>query len=115
MYPAMIQESALYSRTYDLLVWLLPRAARFPRLRRSELAWRVASRALDLQESLMFADAQRDEEQRIHLARADAQLSQLVKLVRICKEQDMLSTRQYTHVSAMLVEIGCLLDGWQNS
>ena len=50
-----MNESPIFARTHDLLLWLIPRTLRFPREQRFVLARRLQDRALDLQEALLAA------------------------------------------------------------
>ncbi len=108
-------ESPILSATRDLLLWLLPQAARFPRTQRYGLNYRLARGALDMQEALVLARMGSDPERAAALAQADRELVRLAKLVRTCKDNRMFTLGQYRQVSAMLVEIGYLLVGWQRS
>lgn len=107
-----MQESPIFSRTFDLLTWLIPRAAQFPRVYRFSLGERLARQALDFQESLVAAGLKRMPERTALLKQADVQLSQLRLLLRLCKEMECISLAQYEHVSRLVVEIGRLLGGW---
>jgi hypothetical protein len=108
-----MKESPIFSRTYDLLLWLLPQATRFPRVHRFGLGERVVRLALDLQETLIAAGLQSGAGRLALLMQADTQLAQLRHLMRLCKDLEMLSLRQYEHAAGMLVEIGSLLGSWQ--
>jgi hypothetical protein len=108
-----MKESPIFSRTYDLLLWLLPRATGFPRVHRFGLGERVVRLALNLQETLIAAGLQSGAERLSLLQQADTQLTQLRHFLRLCKDLEMLSLGQYEHVAGMLVEIGRLLGGWQ--
>ncbi len=110
-----MQESPIFSKTYDLLLWLLPQATKFPRSHRFGLGERVTRLALDFQESLIAAGLQRGEKRILLLEQADTQLAQLRQHVRLSKDLALISTSQYEHVSRMLVEIGRLLGGWLKS
>ncbi len=108
-----MEESPIFSRTYDLLLWLIPQATRFPRAHRFGLGERVVRLALDFQETLIAAGQRRGSGRKTLLEQADAQLAQLRQVLRLSKDLQLLSLGQYEHVSAMLVEIGRLLGGWQ--
>ena len=109
-----MNESPIFSRTHDLLLWLLPQVTKFPRVHRFGLGERVTHQALDFQELLLAAGlAQKDRE--TLLLQADIKLAQLRHSVRLCKDLELLELNQYEHVSKMLVEIGRLLGGWQKS
>lgn len=110
-----MQESPIFSKTYDLLLWLLPQATKFPRAHRFGLGERVTRLALDFQESLIAAGLQRGEKRVLLLEQADIKLAQLRQYVRLSRDLALISTSQYEHVSRILVEIGRLLGGWLKS
>jgi len=110
-----MKESPIFSRTYDMLLWLIPQSAKFPRVHRFGLGERVVRLGLDLQETLIAAGLQRGAGRGALLEQADAQLAQLRQALRLCQDLQLLSIGQYEHVAAMLVEIDRLLGGWQKS
>lgn len=109
-----MQESPIFSRTYDLVLWLLPQVAKFPRVHRFGLGERVVRQALDFQETLVRAGLSKKERIRF-LDEADVQLAILRQNLRLCKDLEMMKLNQYEHVSKMLSEIGRLLGGWKKS
>lgn len=110
-----MKESPIFSRTYDLLLWVIPQALKFPRAHRFGLGERLVSRALDFQETLVAASLHPGQERRHLLETADTQLAQLRQVLRLCKDLQLLSVGQYEHVASLLVEIGRLLGGWKKS
>ncbi|MBI4589431.1 MAG: diversity-generating retroelement protein Avd [Candidatus Rokubacteria bacterium] len=108
-----MNESPIYSRTYDFVAWLLPQAIKFPRAYRFTLAERVQRRALDFQETLVAAGLERGNWRAVRLREADTQLAQLRQTLRLCQELGLLTLRQYEHAAERLAEIGRLLGGWQ--
>ena len=109
-----MQESPIFSRTYDLILWLLPQTGKFPRVYRFGLGERVVRQALDFQETLVRAGHSKKERARL-LDEADIQLAILRQNLRLCKDLEIIKLNQYEHVSKMLVEIGRLLGGWKKS
>jgi four helix bundle protein len=107
-----MNESPIYSKTYDLLLWLLPAATRFPRAHRFGLGENVTRKALSLQETLISAGMRRDASRLALLKQADVELAQLKQALRLCHDLQLFSTGQYEHIARMLVEIGRLLGGW---
>ena len=110
-----MNESPIFSRTYDLLLWLLPQATHFPRAHRFGLGERVVRQSLDFQETLIAAGLRRGAQRGELLDIADTRLAQLRHSLRLCKDLQLLSIGQYEHAAAMLVEIGRLLGGWQKT
>jgi hypothetical protein len=107
-----MNESPVYTRTYDLLLWLLPQATKFPRQHRFGLGERLVRRALDFQETLIAAGRANGTERRALLLQADILLAQARQMLRLCKDLELLSLSQYEYVSNLLVEIGRLLGAW---
>lgn len=108
-----MQESPIFSRTYDLLLWLIPQAQKFPRAHRFGLGERVTRLGLSFQETLIAAGLRRGDERRGLLLQADTELAQLRQTIRLCKDLQLISLSQFEHIAGMLVEIGRLLGGWQ--
>jgi hypothetical protein len=110
-----VNESPLFSRTYDFLLWLLPQAIKFPRAYRFTLAERLQRHALDLQETFILAGRRRGPGRVAQLQQADGQLAQLRHTLRLCKDIGLLTLKQYEHAAEGLAEIGRLLGGWLKS
>ena len=108
----MSSEMVIFTRTYDLLNWLLPKAERFPKIYRSTVTQRLMDAALDLQEALLAAELYRDRIRLRQLREADICLSKVRLYLRLVHRWGWLSPGQYEHVSRMVAEIGRLLGGW---
>lgn len=105
-----MQQSPIFTRTYDLLRWLIPVTAKFPRNQRFVLAAALQQAALKLQEELIAAALTR--QPRPALVEADIALTQLRTHLRLCHDLGFLSQGQYQHAAGMVNEIGKLLGGW---
>ncbi|NWJ96950.1 MAG: diversity-generating retroelement protein Avd [Chloroflexi bacterium] len=108
----MADDMVIFTRTFDLLTWLLPVAERFPSAQRFVVTARLTSAALDFQETLFEANARRGEQRLAFLRSADAQLNKLRLYLRLAYHWHWLNAGQYEHVSKMIEEIGRLLGGW---
>lgn len=108
----MAEEMIVFTRCYDLLGWLIPKAERFPRAFRFTVTHRMMDAALDLQEALIAAQSERDDARGTTLREADAALARLRLYLRLAHRWQWLSTGQYEHVSAAVAEIGRLVGGW---
>lgn len=103
----------IFTRTYDLITWLLPHCERFPRAQRFVVTQRLTDAALDFQERLIEANHQPPGAGRLALLReADAELSKLRLYVRLAFRWQWLSESQYEFVSEQIADIGKLLGGW---
>ena len=106
-------DSPIFARSYDLLLWLVPRTLRFPREYRFGLAQRIQAGAHALQrafvETALAGDPRQEQE---WLRRADAELTELRFNLRLSHDLKLLDDRGYEHVSGMVAEIGRLIGGW---
>lgn len=109
-----MKESPIFVRCYDLLRWLIPRTLDFPKRQRGVIARQVQQQAFALYEAL--TDAAMDEAAIMtHLRRADRCLMKLRKYVRLCRDWQLLSIRQYGHACGLMSQVGRLLGGWIRS
>jgi hypothetical protein len=108
-----MKESPIFTRTYDLLCWLIPLTVKFPRNQRFVVAARLQQRALDFQEQII--EAAKVSDSRTALERADVTLAQLRSHFRLSKDLNLISIGQFEHGVRMMSEIGRLLGGWMSS
>lgn len=108
----MADEMVIFTRCFDLLAWLMPKAETFPRAHRFTVTQRLMNAALDLQEGLIEAQSQRGAPRLVALRTADGVLARLRLYLRLAHHWRWLSSGQYSHVSEMVAEIGRLLGGW---
>lgn len=106
------KEMVIFTRTYDLLTWLLPHCERFPKNQRFVITQRLQGAALDFQEAIFEANARHGAQRLQHLQSADAELNKLRLYLRLARQWDWLSSGQYEHVSRIVAEVGRLLGGW---
>ena len=102
----------IFTCTYDLLTWLIPRTRDFPRADRLVVTKRLQDAALDFQEFIIEANRLRGRERLERLRQADAALDQVRLYLRLANRWDWLNEGQYRHVSKMVKEVGDLLGGW---
>jgi len=115
---SMGKQSPIFVKTYDLLLWLLGRTARFPKNERFRLAKRLEETAFSFHDLLLQAGrlpVKRRRDKRRLLLRADLELDRLRLTVRLCRDLKLLSFRQYEYCAERLVELGRLLGGWIGS
>lgn len=106
------KEMVIFTQTYDMLAWLLPRADGFPKSQRFIITKRLLDAALDFQEAIYDANARSGPARLQQLQSADADLNKLRLYLRLAHEWRWLNSGQYRHVSGMVTDIGKLLGGW---
>jgi hypothetical protein len=109
----MRAEMPIFTRTFDLLTWLLPASHHFPRAHRHGFTRRLLDAAFDLRERLEEADLRQGRLRVERLREADEALARLRLYLRLASRLGWLSDGQYGHVAEMVAEIGRLLGGWQ--
>ena len=102
-----MKQSPIFSKTYDLLRWLIPVTVKFPREHRFVLATAVQETTMQFQERII--EAARTDDPRPGLRQADTDLTKLRLYLRLCRDLNLLSPGQYGHVARMVSEIGRLL------
>ena len=107
-----MNESPLFVRTYDFLLWLIPQIQKFPRTYRFTLSERIQRLALNFQDSLVAAGKSKDGARHDNLQQADIQLEQLRLWLRFSRDQNLLTIRQYEHSIRQLKEVGNMLGAW---
>ncbi|MCB1918202.1 MAG: diversity-generating retroelement protein Avd [Rhodocyclaceae bacterium] len=108
----MAEDMIIFTRCYDLLAWLIPKAESFPRTFRFSVTQRLMDAALDTQEALFEAQGERASGRLAALRRADSALGRLRLYLRLAHHWRWLNAGQYEHVSRLVAEIGRLLGGW---
>ncbi|MEM7800867.1 MAG: diversity-generating retroelement protein Avd [Chloroflexota bacterium] len=110
-----MQQSPIFTKTFDFLTWLLPVTNSFPKAQRFSVTQRLLSAAFDLREALEEANLRRGAARRQKLQDADVALAKVRLYLRLAVHWQWLSLGQYKHVSRMTTEIGRLLGGWQKA
>ncbi|MCP4362190.1 MAG: diversity-generating retroelement protein Avd [Chloroflexi bacterium] len=110
-----MSQSPIFVKTYDLLLWLVPRTTTFPREQRFVMARYVQDVALRFQEYLIEAGTLPKANRKgkiTYLNQADVELTKLRFYLRLCRDLELFDSGQHQHVSRMVDEIGRLLGGW---
>ena len=106
-----MEESPIFTKTYDLILWLLPATQKFPKDQRFVLAKRIQDSLFGFQEALIAAGM--GIEKARNLQTADILLRQLQLYMRLSHDMKFITMKQYEHVSRMMIEIGKILGGWR--
>ncbi|MFY9270866.1 MAG: diversity-generating retroelement protein Avd [Candidatus Manganitrophaceae bacterium] len=105
-----MNESPLFIKTYDLTKWLLEHTMKFPKSQRFVMAKRVEDAVLGFYDQLLLAVKQKEKKE--ILQKASFELERLKHYLRLCKDLNILSIKQYEYSSRSIVEVGNLLGGW---
>lgn len=97
-------------KSYDINKWLVQRCARFPRSFKFTLGDRIQTTALDLNLALVETVHAQAKDRPLH--RANRLLDQLRILLRLARDVDLLTARQFEFASALNEELGRMIGGW---
>lgn len=108
-----MKQSPIFAKTYDLLKWLIPVTAKFPRHQRFVVAQAMQQSALNLHERLI--EAVRLSDTAGHLQAADVELDKLRFYLRLSYDLGYINMGQQRHGGRIVAEIGRLLGSWQKN
>lgn len=106
----MADEMQAVTRMYDVLKWLIPQIAKFPRSHKFTLGDRITNLALDV--LMVLVEAQYIRHKVELLRQANRKLEQLRYLLRLCKDLELFSMKRYEYISREINEAGKLIGGW---
>ena len=104
-------QSPIFSKSTDFLVWLLDHTEKFPKSERFRLAKRLEDSAFAFHELLLQAYPNKAK-RRYFLMQADQELEKLRLYMRLAYLRKHTNLDQYRFASQKLVELGKLLGGW---
>mgnify|MGYP001564978536 CR=1 FL=1 len=98
------------TKTYDLILWILPKLGRFPKEQRFLLAERIENGLLDILELLIEASFSKEKLE--ILRKVNLKLEKLRFLIRISKDMRFINIKSYEFSSRSINEIGKMVGGW---
>lgn len=112
----MNDSPVIVQHTYDLLLYLVPQLARFPRSQKFALADRIQNTLTEVLEALIRAYyLPRGEPKRSALQQVNLDLEVLRYLIRLAKDLRCLDLRRYELVQKHIHEIGVQNGAWLKS
>ena len=108
-----MQESPIFVKSFDMLVWLLEHTKKFPKHQRFVMAKRIEDAALSFHDDLVWATKVKGADRLGPLREADFHLERLKVYNRLAMKLRLSSLGQYEHLARQLDELGRLLGGWQ--
>jgi hypothetical protein len=100
----------IVEKHYQLILWLLPKMANYPKDQRFLLADRTERMLLDILE--MLIEAVYSKERRPILLKVNLKLDALRFMMRLAFDMQYISVAQYNHFSQRTLEIGRMVGGW---
>lgn len=107
-------QTPLFTRYYELLVWLTARVKGFPREYRFVLGQRILETAYACYRYLIRAKKVSDSARPAALLEADILLDILRSEIRMAHELRCLSVEQYAQGAGLVNEVGRMLGAWRS-
>jgi hypothetical protein len=104
-----MSESPIFVKSFELLKWLLPATARFPKQQRFVLARQIEESAFAFHLALHRARVGLGSA----LGEADCQLAALRSYLRLACELRFCTINQYEQAARLVDELGRLVGGWK--
>lgn len=101
------------ARARDLLAWLVPHTAAWPREQRHGVTQHVLALALGVHDTLIAARHGSTAQRAESLREADIRLDQLRQYLQLAWQWTWMSDGQYQHASRLTAELGRLIGGWR--
>lgn len=98
---------------YQLILWMLPKIANFPKDQRFLLADRIERILLDILEMLIEAVYSKD--RRGILIKINLKLDVLRFMMRIAKDMKYVNIKAYDFFCQSVLEIGRMVGGWMRT
>lgn len=107
------ENTILFSRYHDFMLWLVPTLEKYPRSQRFLLAQRLLAVAETCYSNLIRARKVTGSAKAQTLLDADIRLEQIRLYLRLSQELTCISFDQYEHAIRLVNELGRLLGAWR--
>ncbi len=106
----MAENDNILTKLHDLLLYLVPLLAKFPRDQKFLLADRLQVKVMDVQESCLRAYYGRDKLHQLDEANMGLEIAR--HLVRLSYDLHLMNAQKYGLISERIDEVGRMLGGW---
>lgn len=106
----MPKEVDAITKLYDLILWIIPKLAKYPRTQKFLLADRIESLMLDVLELLI--DAAYSKNKNVPLRSANLKLEKLRYLIRLSKDLKFINIKSYEFTARSIDAVGNSIGGW---
>lgn len=106
----------VFTKFYDLTIWLHQKVIKFPKNSRFTLGQRVEDTAFETLELVVMANSTFDKERRLELQKEiGLNLEVLRILMRAAKDLKFINIRSYKFAYERILEVDRILGGWRKS
>ncbi len=105
-----LKEVNALTKTYDLLLWLIPQLEKFPKSQKFLLGDRIETQLLDIMDLIIHSVYTQIKTSILGVA--NMKIEKLRYLIRLAMDLKYLSLKRYEYISRCLNEIGKEIGGW---
>jgi len=98
------------TKTYELLLWIIPQLEKFPKSQKYLLGDRIETLILDIMDLIIQAVYTKNKT--AFLREANLKIEKLRYLIRLVLDLKYLSINRYEYIAKCLNEIGAEIGGW---
>jgi hypothetical protein len=102
----------LVEQWYQLMVWIIPKLAKFPRDQRFLLADKIQTLLCEVLEDLLFSSYSKPALAAARLKETNMKLEKLRYYFRLSKDLTYLPLKSHHYIATKLNEIGVQIGGW---
>lgn len=107
----MLYDLKIFQKVYDLLLWIKPTVQRFTKVHKYSLGIQLENEVIALLKQIVRANFKRGNKKEL-IEECFVHYEIIKVLIRLGREFNLLSKKQYEFTSRELVEIGKMLGGW---
>ncbi|MGV8025594.1 MAG: four helix bundle protein [Anaerolineaceae bacterium] len=117
-----MKESPIFTKTYDIIIWITNHTEKFPKSERFRLAKKIEDSVYDFHTLILHAVYARHIEKEQfppgtkldldYLQEADMELRKLIFYFRLSHAKGLTSMSQYEYITTQILELGSILGGW---
>jgi hypothetical protein len=100
----------VFTKYYDALNWILDKVEKFPKSQRFVFGHRLSNLSLDILEGIIRAYYSKDKA--LLLKEINIRLEILRIFLRLVKDRQFISIRQYEFITKEINEVGKMIGGW---
>lgn len=107
------KEIKILPLVYDMILWYAPKISQYPKKYKFTIGERITSTQLVILERIIEAKYSTAGKKKHFLRQANLNLEKLRFLVRLSKDLQCISIKEYEYASKQINETGQMVGGWE--
>lgn len=109
----MAKEIEILPKLYDLILWYSQKISKYPKKYKYTIGDRITNCKLDILEKIIEAKYNERKKKSHFLRQANITIEKLRFLVRLSKDLQCISIKEYEYSQKEINEIGKMVGGWE--